>query len=146
MLEKRAFIRHPSDIPIEIQVENPVIAKEESLNDVSVGGLALFSDSAYRANTVLKIKIQLVTPAFEARGKVAWCNRAGSCYEVGIEFLETKDAFRARMIEQICQIEHYKKEIREKEGRTLNGKEAALEWIRKYAGSFEEENLERLKI
>jgi hypothetical protein len=54
-----------------------------------------------------------------------------------VEFIESKDAFRIRMVEQICHIEHYKNEIREKEGRLLNGREAALEWINKYAGSFE---------
>jgi hypothetical protein len=40
------------------------------------------------------------------------------------------------MAEQICRIEEYKKEIREKEGRLLDGTDAALEWIRKYAKDF----------
>ena len=143
--EKRVFMRHPSDIPIQILPENPVVPKEESLCDVSVGGLSMFSDTEFGTNTVLKITIPIINPVFEARGKVVWCNRTGNCFEVGIEFMEAKDAFRARMVEQICHIEHYKKEIREKEGRQLDGKEAALEWINKYAGSFEKESFAKIE-
>ena len=135
--EKRNFIRHPSDIPIDVQRESQIVPKEESICDVSTGGLAFFSENPYRVNTAMKIKIQLVNPVFEARAKVVWCNKSGNVYEVGVEFMETKDAFRIRMVEQICHIEHYKNEIREKEGRTLNGREAALEWINKFADSFE---------
>jgi hypothetical protein len=113
------------------------VPKEGSICDVSAGGLAFFSENAYEPNTSLKIKIQLVNPVFEAGARVVWCNRSGNLYEVGVEFLETKDAFRIRMVEQICHIEHYKNEIKEKEGRLLNGREAALEWINKYADSFE---------
>ena len=136
-IEKRNFIRHPSDIPIGVKVENMIVPREESLCDVSTGGLSFFSSDDFAVNTVLNIKIQLVNPVFEARARVAWCNKSGNCFEIGVEFMQTKDAFRIRMVEQICHIEHYKKEIRQKEGRSLNGKEAALEWIDKYAGTFE---------
>ena len=55
---------------------------------------------------------------------------------MGVSFVDPDDAFRTRMVEQICHIEHYKKEILEKEGRELTGEEAALEWIKRYAGRF----------
>ena len=40
------------------------------------------------------------------------------------------------MPEQICQIEHYKNEMLTIKGRKLTGKEAASEWIAKYAKDF----------
>jgi hypothetical protein len=40
------------------------------------------------------------------------------------------------MVEQICHIEHYKREVAEREGRELSGQQAAKEWIAKYAASF----------
>ena len=40
------------------------------------------------------------------------------------------------MIEQICHIEHYRKEVERLEGRALSAHEAAGEWISKYAGDF----------
>ena len=69
-------------------------------------------------------------------GNVVWCEKKGNAYEIGIEFENSRDAFRLRMIEQICHIEHYRKEVARLEGRELNAQEAAKEWISKYAGDF----------
>ncbi len=134
--EKRLFIRHPSDIPIEIQMENVVSHRTEYLNNISFGGLSFKSKIYLEKGTIIKIKIPLVRPVFEAKGEVVWCEKKGDYYNVGVEFLDVDSAFKARMIEQICHIEHYKKEVYEKEGRNLTGEEAALEWIQKYAEKF----------
>jgi hypothetical protein len=135
----RTFIRHLSDIPIEVKTENLNVEKNESLNNVSFGGISFRSDTAFDAGSVLFIKITSVRPLFEARAKVIWCRQDGEHFEVGVEFLETTDVFRIKMVEQICRIENYKKEILEKEGRALSGQEAALEWIGKYADDFQKE-------
>lgn len=144
-IERRIFIRHPSDVPLEVQPEGDVTLKEDSLNNVSVGGLTFFSAAPYESGAVVKIRIQLVHPPFEARGRVVWCRGSSGRFEIGVEFIETKDAFKARMVEQICQIEHYKHEIRSKEGRALSGREAAFEWINKFAGSFEHDTFEKVE-
>ncbi|MHB9155845.1 MAG: PilZ domain-containing protein [Endomicrobiales bacterium] len=137
----RTFIRHPSDIPIEVVPEGIFGNKEEYLSNVSVGGLAFRSAVPLEENSTIIVRIPLVRPVFEARGRVIWCREEDSHYDVGVEFVETKDGFRVRMVEQICHIEHYKNEIRQKEGRVLSGREAAMEWIHKYAGSFQNESL-----
>lgn len=40
------------------------------------------------------------------------------------------------MVEQLCHIEHYKAEVLAREGRQLDGEQAAREWIRKFAHGF----------
>ena len=40
------------------------------------------------------------------------------------------------MVEQVCHIEQYKKEVLKNEGQGLSGEEAAVEWITKYAKDF----------
>jgi hypothetical protein len=40
------------------------------------------------------------------------------------------------MVEQVCHIENYKKEVYQTEGRLLTAEEAAVEWIHKYASQF----------
>jgi len=40
------------------------------------------------------------------------------------------------MVEQLCYIERYRREVREKEGRELDSSSAAAEWIAKYAANF----------
>jgi hypothetical protein len=48
------------------------------------------------------------------------------------------------MIEQICYIEEYKKDVLESEGRILTGREAAIEWIAKHADSFPSDDVSLL--
>ena len=133
----RKYIRHPSDIPIEFQIDEKANSHIQCLNNISLGGLAFNSDSFIEPGRVLMVKIPFVSPPFEAYAKVVWCYEAESApYEIGVELMDKDDAFRARMIEQVCHIEHYKREVSDQEGRTLSGAQAAEEWIAKFAAEF----------
>jgi hypothetical protein len=44
--------------------------------------------------------------------------------------------FAVRMVEQVCQIYHYQREVLEKEGRSLSGADATAEWVAKYVRDF----------
>jgi hypothetical protein len=144
----RSYIRHPSDIPIEIIPLGPVesvlanhpaaTSNEDKLKNFSQGGLAFHTQTLLPQGIQVKIRITIVNPVFEAMGFIKWCRHENSGFEVGFEFLDKDDVYKARMVEQICHIEHYKKEILIKEGRVLSGQQAALEWIRKYADEFPE--------
>ncbi|MCB4791349.1 MAG: PilZ domain-containing protein [Elusimicrobia bacterium] len=133
---KRKYERHNLEIPIKIQLGDIVFDKTEYLNDISMSGLSFKSKSPIDKETIIYIKIPLLKPVFEAKGKVVWCKKAEGYYNVGIKFIEIADSFKLRMVEQICHIEKYKKEICKNENRQVTGEEAALEWIRKYAKSF----------
>lgn len=132
----RSFIRHPSNIPIDFQLEELVARGEDYLKNVSQGGLAFHSSVTLELGTTIRIKIPLVSPVFQAIGKVAWCHPVDGAFEIGVQFLDDDDSFRARMVEQICHIEQYKQAALDKDGRQLNGEQAALEWIQKYAAGF----------
>lgn len=132
----RSYIRHPSDIPIEFQ-RKPVSALEtRSLRDVSRGGLSFVSDVPLELGVLLSVRITTVEPVFEAPCSVSWCKAHDGQYLVGVKFLDAQDVYRARLVEQICHIEHYKREVLEREGRVLSGEQAAREWILKYAQRF----------
>jgi len=143
----RSYIRHPSDIPIQVDVTadnkttNKVASKGAAaqglqLNNISHGGLAFNTSRPIDTGAVITLKINSVQPAFEAEGLVTHCNREGEHYVIGIEFISRDSLFVARMVEQVCHIEHYKRAIAEKEGRHLSGEEAAREWIERYAATF----------
>jgi hypothetical protein len=133
----RSYIRHPSDIPIEYQTTSEVSGvSQEHLNDISSGGLSFSCAKPLQPGTLVDIRIALVKPSFEARGQVAWCRSEGDGFVVGVAFLDSSDLFRMRMVEQICQIERYKAEVLAKEGRRIDGEQAAREWIRKFADDF----------
>lgn len=132
----RSFLRHPADIPIEIFADGVRQRAARRMKDVGLGGLACRSENALEIGAGVVITIGLVQPPFRAPGTVVWCARQGMHYEIGIRFLEADDAFAARMVEQICHIEHYRNEVLRIEGRVLDGESAALEWIERFAGDF----------
>ena len=132
----RKFIRHPSDMPIAYELVDVVADKKEYLNDVSEGGLSFRSGISIETGSVIKIEIPIRAPVFRTEGVVAWCEKNEDYYDVGVKFSDIKAGYGLRMVEQVCHIEHYKKEILEKEGRELTGEEAAVEWIKKYAKDF----------
>ena len=132
----RQYIRHPSDIPIEYELVDLVANHKDYLNNIGNGGLSFQSRFYVESGSLINIRIPLRDPKFEEKGIVVWCRKKNSRYDVGVKFEDATSKFRLRMIEQICYIEHYKSEILEKEGRTLSGEEAAVEWIKKYAKDF----------
>jgi hypothetical protein len=132
----RSYIRHPSSVPLDFQLEELVQGRTDYLKNVSQGGLSFYSMVPLEPGSTIHLKIPLIKPIFEALGQVTWCNQEGNRFEIGVRFLDQDDMFRARMVEQICHIEDYKKKVYEQEGRRLTGEEAAKEWISKYAMDF----------
>lgn len=130
----RAYIRHPSEFPIELGTseQNEV---EERMSDVSVGGLSCHSRDELSQGQKVTIRIPTVEPAFEAEGRVVWCRPDKDRYRVGIAFSDAALAFSARMVEQVCHIERYRTHL-VAEGKDASLEDAASEWIEKYASRF----------
>jgi hypothetical protein len=51
--------------------------------------------------------------------------------------LSSQEAFRLRMLNQCRQIGEYRQAVLKKTGRLLTPDEAALEWIERYAATFD---------
>lgn len=136
-VEDRKFIRHPSDIPIEYCFVDKPLCALDSINNVSVGGLSFKANQYIEPNSWLHLHIPINDEHVEIDAQVRWCHvRDDNGYDVGVNFPNQNEAFSARMVEQICHIEHYKRMVFETEGRKLSGDEAAAEWIAKYANQF----------
>ncbi len=106
------------------------------MKNISFGGICFRTNKSIEPETILVLRIPSISPDFAATGKVVWCLEYKNFVEVGIEFIDKNDAFRTRLIEQICYIKKYKQEIFQKEGRKLTDEEAALEWTSKFASDF----------
>jgi c-di-GMP-binding flagellar brake protein YcgR len=132
---RREYIRHTSDVPIQVRTVEGEQASGRGRN-VSHGGLAFVSDLCPAQGATIEVSIPDVDPPFQANARVAWCRPENEAFLVGVEFLDRSDAFRARMVEQVCTIERYREQVREEEGRELSAHEAATEWISRYAGRF----------
>ncbi|WP_020409628.1 PilZ domain-containing protein [Hahella ganghwensis] len=137
----RQYIRHPTDIPIAIEKsqDDDSVAPEEQatrLQNISSGGMCCTTSRPYPVGEKVKVAIRAFSPPFEIIAEVMWCQYTTLGYETGLSFLSSEDAYAARMVEQICHIEHYKREVFINEGRMLSAEEAAQEWIDKFATEF----------
>lgn len=132
----RHFIRHPADIPIEYSITHIGSCRKDCLRNISQGGLCFRTDSAVERGCMVHIVIPVREPEFEVTGTIVWCRKTNNHFDVGVRFEDADTAFSVRMIEQICHINHYRKEVLEKEGRQLSGAEAATEWVAKFARDF----------
>ena len=133
----REFIRHPADVPIQVQSASDGRFEGRAAQNVSFGGLAFSSATAIEPETFITLRLPYLLPVFEvATARVAWCRNEGTQYVVGVQFQDPEEAFRVRMVEQLLHIESYRREIQQQEGRPLTTEEAAREWIGRYASSF----------
>ncbi len=134
---ERQYVRHPSDVPISWKMDDIAVDGTEYLKNVSEGGLAFLSVTEVTLGSIVGIQIPAIDPQIVLTGVVVWCAPyENSQFEVGVRFIDENNHFRMRMVEQICHIEHFKKEIFAKEGRVISGEEAAIEWINRYAKDF----------
>ncbi len=133
----RQFIRHPVTIPIEVSRMGPQSAEYGvHAHSVGVGGVAFRCKGRLEPGTVVRLHIPCVEPKFDTDARVVWCNGNDSGAELGVEFLSADDAYRARMVEQVCHIENYRQAVFRSEGRMPTPEEAAIEWLGKFAASF----------
>lgn len=136
MDNRRAYYRHPMDVPIQVFPQAAAI-EDVPLCDLSEGGLAFQTNLFIEAGNVLNIRIPYVDPPFEAPCVVRWqrtLDEHGS-FEIGVMFLDEETAFRIKMVEQVCHIKNYREKLAGY-GREISFEEAAHEWVEKYAADF----------
>ncbi len=96
----REFIRHPSSVPFQLEeLEGEIIHGINTLNNVSVGGVSCLSSEPIEKGKAVKMRVECVNPDFEITGKAVWCHIKNEMYEIGIEFIVSKDmVFHLRMV------------------------------------------------
>lgn len=132
----RQFIRHPSEIPLKYRRLDQQSFQEEKAKNVSQGGLCFYTSDTVEPGWHIEIEIPVSQPTFRATGTVVWCHQVNEQHEIGVKFGDVETEFALRLVEQVCHIEQYRKDILKTEGRTLSSEEAAREWIRTKANEF----------
>ena len=133
---ERQYIRHPSRMPIRFDLQGDAGQRGEYLRNVGEGGLCFFTSLALDPGLVIHLEIPVLGQQFEVDGTVAWRRPAHDGYEVGVSFSSTQDQFCVRMVEQLCYIEDYRRQVLNEEGRRLSSEQAAEEWIARFADRF----------
>jgi len=133
---ERNFIQHPAGMPIEVYLQADSVRESVAIPPAGAKGLRFSTNVFLQSGMVVKIAIPVVEPSFEALAWVVWCSKADKGFDVGLIFLDDAESVPIQMVEQICYIKDYKSSVLENEGRVLTTEEAAIEWMRNYAGKF----------
>jgi len=136
--DKRKFYRHPWRVPIQYYERQERIPDISPSVDVSEGGIAFYAPRFIAKGTHVHLKIPVGDQMFEINGIVAYSNRLPRLdrYRTGVAFLDPTSAFRAKLAEQMLEIQKYRDKVSEKLGHSISEEEAALQWIEKYAQHF----------
>jgi hypothetical protein len=137
----RRFLRHPSDMPVELVLRKQARLPRQHLHDISLGGVACNCSRSFLSGTAVEMRIPLLGEQARYPGIVAWCHKLKDDFLVGISFIDEDTLFRARMVEQVCQIEHYRHQREVELGQPLAIEAVAREWIAEHAADFSSASL-----
>lgn len=84
---------------------------------------------------ILRLSIPTITGDTSADSQVVSCCDNNSGYQLMLAFTDEEQAFRFRMVEQLCHIHQYQRQLQH-QGRRLSINEAAHEWINQFAEQF----------
>ena len=133
--EKRHFFRHSFLMPLTLDVTGQKIPTR--LSNISQGGVCFLWPDHLSKGALIKLQIPVKEKLFGIKGKVAYSREVNEHqYETGVAFLDSPNAFKARLAEEILQIVKYRKSESEKLGYELSEEEAAEKWIGEYAARF----------
>ncbi|MCU1716183.1 PilZ domain-containing protein [Pseudomonas sp. 5P_3.1_Bac2] len=142
----RQYFRHPTDMPVDLVPSQASQVPKQRLHNISLGGVACNCNRAFINGTPIEIRIPLLGSLqggehASCYGLIAWCQPQGDGFVVGVTFTDEENLFRLRMIEQICQIEHYRREREQLLGRKVTVEEVAQDWIEQFASSYSRDSL-----
>lgn len=127
------LIDHPATQPLDYQVR--------ARSRVRAGGggalyLRFRATHPPRAGSQLLLSIEAAGEVHRFHSRVVEVDRSTSPCRVVVCIGRKREAFAARMVEQICHIAHYRQSALTREGRALSEERAASEWIARFATGF----------
>lgn len=137
------FLPHPVDVPVKLTLLEHSCISRHRLHSLSLGGIACHSPRAWRHGSALEMRIPSLGDSACYSGYVAWCLKRKHVFLVGIAFVDEQTLFGARMGEQICQIERYKRAREQLDTAPQSIEAIAREWVQRHAGDFSHASLEQ---
>jgi len=133
----RRFIHHPTEVPILITPEGSSDGDRASLCNIGDGVIACRLPHELPPGAPVTLSFPSLNQECSLMGRVVKCNRFATGFGVSILFKDAAETFKSKMVEQVCQIEHYRRKLLN-EGRALDRETAAHEWIELYSNRFSE--------
>lgn len=136
----RRFMRHPTSIPLTCRRRGHASDCPGQLRDASLGGVSFLSDDVFATGDVLDLAFPVRESTARFRGKVVWHQELGGIqarrHAYGVVLCDPELMPRTRLLEQICHIEAYRATQARTRKRRLSSRQAAEEWVARYAARF----------
>ena len=136
--EIRKYVRQVTGIPVEVTLDysENINADDDTITNISLGGLALVAEDPLDIGEFIQVRCPILNNEAQLSGKVIWCEKSLSGYEVGLEFNDPTEIEQLKIIDQICDIEQFRTQVAEQEGRHLSSEQATREWVSQHTGNF----------
>lgn len=132
-----SYIHHPRGLTLRFRVIPGEFMRAPQLShEPDLGGLRFESRRPVRPGALLEVTVVVRGDSRTFRGAVHWVERLRRHFEIALGFASPEDAFCARMTEQVCHIEAYRRQCSRREGRAISAERAARAWIERYAETF----------
>ena len=105
-LNRRKYIRYPAEISMEYRIPSESMVKTDYTKNISFEGLCFQAQSCIEPATFFTLKFPTISSKIILLGKTVWCAEKSDSVEVGVEFLDENDAYRVKIIEEICYIKN----------------------------------------
>lgn len=132
--KQESLIYHPKQVPIDIKR----VREMKEARCECVGELAVHCSTGIPVGTQVLLSLPTSESDASLCGCVVWLSGAGSDYLIGVTFFGEEEAYKMRMVEQLCHIQAYQHTVSRQEGRLLSDEDAAREWIGRYSKDFPE--------
>lgn len=137
-VEIRKYVRQVTGIPVAVTLDysDNISADDDTITNISLGGLALVAEDPIDIDESVQVRCPILDNDVQLSGKVVWCKKSRQGYEIGLNFGDPAEIERMKVIDQIVEIEKFRKLVAEQEGRYLSSEQAAREWASQYTGKF----------
>jgi Tfp pilus assembly protein PilZ len=136
--EIRKYVRQVTGIPVEVALDysENIGADDDTITNISLGGLAIVAEDPLDIGEFIQVRCPILNNEAQLSGKVIWCEKSLRGYEVGLEFNDPAEIEQLKIIDQICDIEQFRTQVAEQEGRHLSSEQATREWVSQHTGNF----------
>lgn len=136
----RRFLRHSSNLPVELRLRRHSPCLDQRLDNISLGGAACHSSHPLPQGTPVTLHIPLLGEQAAYPGEVAWCTKQSDDYLLGLAFSEHAPEQRALMVEDICNLERYRQHREQLAGQVQPLELIAEEWRKQRLAIFKPTN------
>lgn len=139
--DKRHYFRHSIHFPIRLQPVHSSggqpLAKTQC-TDFSEAGLSFIWTHPLTVGTLLNLSIPVKNRVFKLNAHVAYASTTSKpdLFHIGVSFQDTTSAFKAKIAEELLEIQKYQKNMARDAGHEISEQEAAEKWIEKFAAHF----------